>query len=105
MTDPAEADPWVDPSRPPVDAIDCGGGVWVSWGTSMNRGDEPLVWHWCTRDKWRGRDIPALPRWAPCGVGAHTLVSRDPFHVEPSVYWPDCCGMHGFIRGGRWEAA
>jgi hypothetical protein len=40
------------------------------------------------------------PRWAPAGVGAHTLVQKEPFTISPSVYWPYCCGMHGFITDG-----
>lgn len=34
----------------------------------------------------------------------HTLVSRDPLHVEPSILCP-VCGDHGFIREGRWVPA
>jgi hypothetical protein len=34
----------------------------------------------------------------------HTLVSREPLHMEPSLLWP-CCGMHGWMRGGQWVPA
>lgn len=36
--------------------------------------------------------------------GPHTLVSLDPLHVEASVLcqW---CGLHGFIRDGKWVPA
>ena len=66
-----------------------------------------IVWHWCDHHLWAGRsDFDARPehyrRWVPAGVGAHTLVSAVPLHLEPSVYWPDCCGAHGFIRSGAW---
>ncbi len=69
-----------------------------------------LVYHWCEHRLWAGRAgydaDPAFYRfWAPAGVGAHELVSVDPLHLEPSVYWPDCCGLHGFIRAGRWVDA
>lgn len=95
---------WTDPARPPVDAIDCGGGVWVSWASAFNTGDAPLLWHWCSTELWRQRGATeATPRWAPTGVAAHTLVSRDPIHLEPSVLWPGCCGKHGFLRAGRWQ--
>lgn len=67
------------------------------------------VWHWCDHHLWVGREgYDANPgeyvRWMPTGVGAHDLISVDPLHIEASVYWPDCCGMHGFIRGGQWAS-
>lgn len=34
----------------------------------------------------------------------HTLVSRDPLHVEPSILCLSC-GDHGFIRDGKWVPA
>lgn len=36
-----------------------------------------------------------------------TLVSADPIHVEPSILCgnPGGCGVHGFIRNGKWEWA
>jgi hypothetical protein len=40
--------------------------------------------------------------WKPAGVGLHDLISVDPLHIEASVFWPSCCGMHGFIRDGKW---
>ena len=40
--------------------------------------------------------------WSATGVGAHDLISVDPLHIEASVYWPSCCGIHGWIREGRW---
>lgn len=69
-----------------------------------------VVWHWCEHRLWAGRagydEDPAGYRfWAPAGVGAHDLISVDPLHLEASVYWPDCCGLHGFIRDGRWADA
>lgn len=30
--------------------------------------------------------------------------SLDPLHIEPSILFRSC-GLHGFIRGGRWEPA
>lgn len=69
-----------------------------------------LVWHWCDHHLWAGRpgydrDPDGYRMWTPGAVGAHTLVSLDPLHLEPSVYWPDCCGLHGWIRGGVWSDA
>jgi hypothetical protein len=64
--------------------------IYYAW-----RDDEPNPWllHYC-----RGR-------WEWAGSGLHTLVSREPLHLEASIGWTDCCGRHGFIRGGLWEPA
>jgi len=42
--------------------------------------------------------------WTPTGVAAHDLISELPLHIEASIYWPECCGMHGFIRDGKYLA-
>lgn len=70
-----------------------------------------LIWHDCDKSVWRAdpqKDQTKLGDylgWHPANASAHTLVSIEPLHLEPSVYWPDCCGMHGFIRGGAWISA
>lgn len=33
--------------------------------------------------------------------GGHTIVSREPLTITPSVGCSDC-GLHGFITDGRW---
>lgn len=103
-----KADGWDDPQKPPVEAIDLGDRVWVSWAGPFNRSDEPLIWHFCDRSVIKQRDTGRLsewyePQWVPVGVQGHTLVAREPLHLEPSILWPDCCGKHGFIREGRWQ--
>jgi hypothetical protein len=55
-----------------------------------------IVWHWCTA----GED----GRWAASGTRLHTVVSLDPVHLEPSLLFR-CCGVHGFLRQGRWVEA
>lgn len=66
--------------------------------------DEPNPWllHYC-----RQLGVDMLPayrdRWVWAGTGLHTVVSRDPLHLEPSIGWMQCCGRHGFIRNGLWE--
>ncbi len=45
---------------------------------------------------------PAL-HVGPHGDG-HRIVSRDPWHIEPSILCPDC-GTHGFVRDGVWTPA
>lgn len=32
----------------------------------------------------------------------HTVVSKDPLHLEASVLCVDC-GLHGFVRQGEWR--
>lgn len=73
--------------------------------------DDLIVWHDCDKHLWyddpeKNHDlIPDYVGWHPAGVGKHDLISVDPLHIEASVYWPNCCGMHGFIRDGRWVSA
>lgn len=102
------SDDWNDPAHPPVEAVDLGGGVWVSWGSAFNEADQPLIWHWCDRSLVAHKEdlLPEwqAPRWEPSGVKGHSLVSREPLHLEPSLFWPDCCGKHGFVRDGHWIA-
>ncbi|HUX70402.1 MAG TPA: hypothetical protein VMV41_07830 [Cellulomonadaceae bacterium] len=83
-------------------------GPLVAWEKDGFDGNYPIcVWHWCDHHLWAGRDHYDEHRdeyigWTPAGAGAHDVISLDPLHLEPSVYWPDCCGMHGFIRDGQW---
>lgn len=70
-----------------------------------------LVWHDCDKNLWRAdpekdqSKIDDYLGWHPSGVGLHDLISVDPLHIEASVYWPVCCGMHGWIRDGAWVNA
>lgn len=67
--------------------IEC---LWVWHDCDLNLNPVPI--HWTHRYKG----------WQPTGVAAHDLISVDPLHIEASVYWPACCGMHGWIRDGKW---
>jgi hypothetical protein len=69
--------------------------LYVGWDPDFAH---PTVWHWCTAP-----NLPR-PRWVPSGTDHHQLVSRDPLHLEPSLYWPGCCGPHGFLRNGQWTS-
>lgn len=65
----------------------------------------PVFWHWCKPLE----DVPSARRvhdgcWVATGTMAHQLVSKDPLHLEPSLLW-NCCGLHGFVRGGEWIPA
>jgi hypothetical protein len=64
------------------------------------------VWHYCTQVLGPESVEPgALFGWRPAGVNAHTLAHAAPLTIEPSLYWPDCCGLHGWIRDGAWIQA
>lgn len=75
--------------------------IYFGWLTEGN----PIFWHWC-------RSLEGVPAdrkvhdgcWVAAGTSAHTLVSREPLHLEPSLLWP-CCGLHGWVRGGQWASA
>lgn len=69
--------------------------------------DDLLVLHECDNhlSGWTGEDLAAFSGWQMTGVGAHDLISVSPLHIEASVYWPSCCGLHGWIRDGRWTDA
>jgi hypothetical protein len=54
----------------------------------------PTVWHWCMNTQ----------RWVASDCRNHTVVSKDPVHLEPSLLMM-CCNMHGYIRDGKWEHA
>lgn len=47
--------------------------------------------------------IPVEPYQSP-GAGPWTLDSRDPITLSPSVSYT-CCGLHGFVRSGKWVPA
>ncbi|MFF0139655.1 hypothetical protein ACFYRN_24780 [Streptomyces sp. NPDC005227] len=65
---------------------------WVPPELRADPGDpNPWFWHWCS----------ASGRWEAQAAPDHTLISRDPLHMEPSLLWP-CCGTHGWVRGGQW---
>lgn len=98
---------------PESDMVRVGPGVAYQTGVE-GYGHGLLVWHWCTKSGWRARaaregwtvdEEAARPAWLPTAVGAHDLISLHPLHLEPSVFWPECCGRHGFIRGGVWTDA
>lgn len=104
---------WFDHDRPPmVDAIRLGPDLYAVW-FKQNGQDEshPHLWHWCTKVNWiakrkaEGGPDPSdpkvdQPQWMLAGSAGHQLVSKEPLSLSPSVYWPDCCGMHGFVTGG-----
>jgi hypothetical protein len=91
---------WTDPAEPPsgfgppIRISDTEFAVW--WNAAAN----PYLWHWCPRS----RQLAGKEGWALTGTGKHTLVARDPLHLEASVLHT-CCGKHGYIRDGAWVSA
>lgn len=112
MPDPARIIPWFGGA--PVQVFMLSDDVAYCWTSITGEPDEPrtinhlMVWHNCTHSIWRTDPtksqglIDQYDGWQPTGVGAHDLITAEPLHIEASVYWPDCCGMHGFIRDGQW---
>lgn len=66
--------------------------------TALPDDPNPWFWHWC--------QVAANDdgRWMAQAAPDHTLVTRDPLHMEPSLLWP-CCNTHGFVRNGVWIPA
>lgn len=83
-----------DISDPPIN--------WVLGVSELNPGiyykgdsiENLIIWHWCNIDRY----------WSACSVTNHTMVSLFPLHLEASLLF-DCCGLHGYIRDGRWVSA
>lgn len=114
-----EIEPWFGGSTMLLQALEGTDKIAYSW--SIPSGADPdthvqnirdlLVWHDCDKNVWRGDPskeqslIDSYMGWHPAGVALHTLVAVEPLHIEASVYWPTCCGMHGWIRDGKWSDA
>lgn len=64
----------------------------------------PTFWHWCAALAGVSGELTVSGRWVAAGTSHHTLVTREPLHLEPSLLW-QCCGLHGFVRGGAWTLA
>jgi len=62
-----------------------------------------LVWHDCAKVFGEGTETPGERfGWRAAGVGMHTVTQVEPLTLVASLYWPDCCGLHGWITDGRW---
>lgn len=100
---------FTDRNSPPTEWCDwwtevhrAGDTVYYGWVpehlTALPDDPNPWFWHWCPtvnggEGRWIAQDAPE-----------HTLVSREPLHLEPSILWP-CCGTHGWMRNGTWADA
>lgn len=75
--------------------------IYFGW---LAKETSPTFWHWCAALADVPDDRLVTGRWVAAGTSAHTLVSREPLHLEPSLLWK-CCGLHGWVRHGEWESA
>lgn len=76
-------------------------GIYFGWlATEPN----PMFWHRCAALVGVPDELTVHGPWVAAGTSAHTLVSREPLHLEPSLLW-SCCGLHGFLRAGQWISA
>lgn len=83
-----------------------GDRVAVEWVGDSRTIDDLMVWHDCGFVLGPESVAPGMRfGWRPSGVRAHTLVQVDPLTITASVYWPDCCGLHGFITDDVWHDA
>ena len=65
-----------------------------------------LVWHDCRYVLPQDSVAPGeFYGWRASGTALHTVITPDPLTVIASLYWPDCCGLHGFITQGAWISA
>ncbi|MGW0580483.1 hypothetical protein ACWD25_32015 [Streptomyces sp. NPDC002920] len=76
--------------------------IYFGW---LVKGTNPTFWHWCKALEAVPEDLKVHAGcWVAASTSAHTLVSREPLHLEPSLLW-NCCGLHGFVRDGAWIPA
>jgi hypothetical protein len=95
---------WHNPDIAPGLLLGATTRVSVMWPTGEQK---PIVWHWCepTNEDTAVHCRKGMAgHWCPWGVAAHTLVSREPLTLTPSLLLP-CCGLHGFVTGGVWRGA
>jgi hypothetical protein len=99
-------DNWRDHSQPPSEGFTkLSDDLYSVFFTDRNGEPEshPVLWHWCEPKNEEAAAYcrkGTAPHWCPWGTAAHTVVQREPLTLTPSVYWPGCCGMHGFVTDG-----
>lgn len=82
---------------------DIGHGVAVVEYTETGRdGPAGLLWRHACPDDPRGPESGGTA--APFAPGRWALLSRDPLTLGGSLLCP-VCGLHGFVRDGRWVPA
>lgn len=74
--------------------------IYYGW---LRHGPNPIFWHWCPAYVGLPKEQMVHGGWVGAGTSAHTLISRQPLHLEPSLLWT-CCGTHGYVRNGEWTS-
>lgn len=55
-----------------------------------------LLWH----------DCPVEGGWCAADPSLHTMTGTfDNLTLRASVYFPECCGLHGWVTDGKWTDA
>lgn len=74
----------------------------IGYAFMLDKGDtSPWVWHWCPVGGAHPTFEPKPPRWICLSTTVHTVEQENPLTLSPSLLMR-CCGMHGFIRDGKW---
>jgi hypothetical protein len=74
-------------------------GPKVALGTlDINGNTEVGIWHWCDHSI----DGQSEPEWRANRLKRHTIITVSPLTLSPSVWFDDCCGLHGWVRDGVW---
>lgn len=79
-----------------VTTINADLGIYLS-PSHLEDAPNPVFWHWC-------RKTSAGPRWLGMRTPLHEVENTDPWTLTPSLLC-DLCGLHGFIRDGKWIRA
>ncbi|WP_330349561.1 hypothetical protein [Streptomyces sp. NBC_00582] len=76
--------------------------VYYGW---LSHAANPMFWHWCKALEGVPAELTVHDGcWVAASTSDHTLVSREPLHLEPSLLWR-CCNLHGWVREGVWIPA
>lgn len=82
----------------PIATVDAELGIYMAPMRTAHDKESAVIWHWCPTNH------SGTPRWICMGCSNHTVESQDPWHLEPSILCPTC-GLHGWVRNGRWQRA
>ena len=75
-------------------SIDLGHDVYALVGETSAT---TYVWHWCQKRR------DGTGGWEGAAVPLHTMLSREPLTLDPSLACPNRCPWHGYVRAGRWQ--
>ncbi|MFI1767532.1 hypothetical protein ACH41H_36545 [Streptomyces sp. NPDC020800] len=72
--------------------------IYFGW---LEHETNPIFWHRCAALADVPEEHTVHGPWVAACTSAHTLITREPLRLEPSLLWR-CCGLHGFVRNGAW---